>query len=114
MTELTSLQDWEACLAVSEQRPVLVFKHSTRCPISATARQGLADYLCHAGARAPSSYEVLVIESRAVSDAIARTLAVEHASPQLFLVRNRQALWMASHYGINRDTIGNAAAQYTA
>jgi bacillithiol system protein YtxJ len=111
MVEMSSMEDWQACLAASAQSPVLVFKHSTQCPISAGARKGLTAYLAHGGPKTPPAHEVLVIESRPLSNAIAESLGVAHKSPQLFLVRNGKALWSASHYGINRDAIADAVKQ---
>ncbi len=108
MVKMSSMEDWEACLAASAQSPVLVFKHSTQCPISAGARRGLIEYLAHGGPKTPTTYEILVIESRPVSNAIAESLGVPHKSPQLFLVNNGKAQWSASHYGINRDAITEA------
>ncbi|MCX5758241.1 MAG: bacillithiol system redox-active protein YtxJ [Candidatus Hydrogenedentes bacterium] len=111
MLEMSSMEDWQACLAVSSQNPVLVFKHSTQCPISAGARKGLIEYLAHGGPTILPAYEVLVIESRPVSNAIAESLGVAHKSPQLFLVHKGKAVWSASHYGINRDAIADAVKQ---
>lgn len=104
--ELRKLDDWQEALAASEAGPILVFKHSTTCPISAAAHRRFADYL--AAGDAPPAYLVKVIESRPVSNAIAEDLGVQHQSPQAILVQNRASLWDASRGHITVDSISKA------
>lgn len=104
--ELRKLEDWQAALADSETQPILVFKHSTTCPISAAAHHRFSDYLT--AGDTPPAYLVKVIESRPVSNAIAADLDVTHQSPQAILVRGRRAVWNASHGQISSESIGKA------
>jgi len=106
--ELTTIEEWEACLSASDASPLFVFKHSTRCPISTAAYSAVTRHIAQAGETGPEFYLVKVIESRPVSSAIAEKLGVEHKSPQLILVKGRQAVWSASHYGINGENIEEA------
>ncbi|HSS48947.1 MAG TPA: monothiol bacilliredoxin BrxC family protein, partial [Thermoanaerobaculia bacterium] len=46
--------------------------------------------------------------ARAVSDALAQRTGVRHESPQIFLLRQGQVAWQASHYGINRQALRQA------
>lgn len=110
MEEITTLEAWERLLAESGTTAFVVFKHSTRCPISAAALQRAKAYLAGRAAGGPPFYLVLVIESRPVSNAIAETLAVAHKSPQAILVKGGQALWSASHYGITEENLRDAVA----
>jgi bacillithiol system protein YtxJ len=87
-----------------------VFKHSTTCPISASARDRVEDYFGDAGADVPEVVMVKVIESRNVSNTIASELDVMHQSPQLILVKNGEAAWDTSHHMINADSINEALA----
>jgi bacillithiol system protein YtxJ len=111
--ELTTIEEWESCLAGSAAEPVFLFKHSTRCPISAAAHDAVTRYIAKTGGEGPEFHLVKVIESRPVSNAVAEALGVEHKSPQLILIRNGQAVWSASHYGINAENIAGAVKQHS-
>lgn len=108
MKSLTNLADLDACLNESATHPVFVFKHSTACPISSEAHRHVAKYAQSANDDDPKVYMVRVIEERPVSNQIADELALQHKSPQLILVKDRQVLWSASHYGINEQSIRDA------
>ena len=105
---LTNLQELDACLSESLQRPILIFKHSTACPISSEAFREVAKYTQGAGETGPEVYMVKVIEDRPVSNQIADELALQHRSPQLILVKDRAVVWSSSHYGINQHAIRDA------
>lgn len=109
---MNSLDDWERCLKTSLEQPVLVFKHSTRCPISAAARNRLVDYLKDAGTGAPPVFEVWVIESRPVSNTVMEDLGISHQSPQVLLVRDRRCVWTVSHHEITGKNIADAVKKH--
>jgi bacillithiol system protein YtxJ len=113
MEELATAEQWERVLAASDKRPVFVFKHSTRCPISGRAYDQVTKYLAKAPADGPEFHLVNVIEARPVSNAIADALGVKHQSPQLILVKDRKALCSSSHFGITEASIGEAVARFT-
>ena len=112
MKELTSSEDWNQCLTKSRERLVLVFKHSTRCSISAMADSIVRRYEAGDGPGRPPLYMVKVIESHPVSNEIARSLNVQHKSPQLILVKNGEAVWSTSHYNITSENIQEAIDQF--
>lgn len=112
MKELTGAGDIDKCLAASADQPVLIFKHSTACPISARAHHELTDFLEAAGPNSPETYMVKVIEQRATSTDVASRLDVQHQSPQLILVRRSRAVWSASHLGIEAEAIEEALKQH--
>jgi len=60
----------------------------------------------------PPLYMVKVVESRPVSDEIARSLNGQHKSPQLILVKNGRAVWSTSHYNITSENIQDAVDQF--
>jgi len=43
-----------------------------------------------------------------VSDQIAEELGIRHQSPQIFLVKDKEAMWNASHTKITMDSIQEA------
>jgi bacillithiol system protein YtxJ len=113
LQQLTSMEQWEQLLQGSSNRPMLVFKHSTTCPISAGAHEELMNYMKDA-VQSPVDFSLVrVIEERPISNAIAEQLGVKHASPQAILVKDGQAVWDTSHWHITyaflSEKIGNPA-----
>lgn len=102
LQQLTSLEQWEQALqgTSTSGKPLLVFKHSTSCPISAGAHEEFTKYIEDAVDGAVDFTLVRVIEERPVSNAIAESLGVKHASPQAILVKDGQAVWNDSHWRI--------------
>ncbi len=108
---MRSEADIEAVIAASRERPVLVFKHSTRCPISAAAHREWRAFLASPEAARVEHYWVRVIEERPVSLGLARRLGVVHRSPQVLLVRDGRAVWHDSHRGITAQRLKAAVAR---
>jgi len=103
--ELTSLHEWQEVFNESTDKPILVLKHSTTCPISAGAWREFQSYL-NGNANDTAEYVMVkVIESRPVSNQITADLNVVHKSPQLILIRNKEAIWNTSHWHITEDNI---------
>ena len=108
---LTSLDALDAALASS--RPILIFKHSPTCGISAQAHEEVAALLA-GPPLAAAAYCVHVREGRAVSDAIATRLNIRHQSPQIILVEGGVVRWHASHFRLTAGAIRTAVEQCTA
>lgn len=102
---LKSLEDLDA--ALSDPRPLLIFKHSTACPISAGALEEFDAWQRTAKSR-PRTAIVRVIEERPVSNAIAQRFGVIHKSPQALLVKGGAVLWQASHRDITAKSLAGA------
>ena len=76
----------------------LVFKHSTRCPVSSAAWREVAAFR-----KAHPDAVVLVVhvvEQRALSNAVASRTGVRHESPQAILLENGRVAWHDSHEGV--------------
>lgn len=99
-TEITTISEWENVLQQSKEKPVLLFKHSTTCPISAAAFREFTSFETEVDA-----YLVKVIESRQVSNEIERDLGVQHQSPQAFVLSNEKPVWNASHWNITEKSL---------
>ncbi|HYR87351.1 MAG TPA: bacillithiol system redox-active protein YtxJ [Terriglobia bacterium] len=104
--ELRQTKDLEQLLDGSKTDPVLIFKHSTQCPISGAAYEEFERFVQTAG-EVPCGL-VLVIENRDVSDAVAARLGVPHESPQAIVVMDGQPAWTASHWSITEDSLSEA------
>ena len=101
--------DFRTLLSDSKERPVLLLKHSTRCPISAGARMRFEQY-AEEHADIPC-WQVLVVEDRPLSLQIAVTCGVHHQSPQVILFHEGQAAWHASHSAINARQLNEAICE---
>ena len=95
MQNLTTTAEFDALL---EAPTALVYKHSTRCPISAMAYEQIGE-LTRTHPDAPI-YMVDVHSDRQVSEYIASKLGITHHSPQAVLLRDGKAVWHAEHFDI--------------
>lgn len=98
--EITTLEEWNAAKEQSGTKPVVILKHSTRCPVSTSALEEYEQYLGKQPNPDVDYVLVKVIESRPVSNQIAEDLGVVHASPQIIYVKNHHAEWNASHWAV--------------
>jgi bacillithiol system protein YtxJ len=103
------VEELDGVLAESHEAPLILFKHSTRCPISTAANQRVEQFI-GGGAETPVVM-VKVVESRPLSNAIAEKLGVTHQSPQVILVKGGQAVWNASHHQIGPKELTEAIAE---
>ncbi|WP_066758641.1 bacillithiol system redox-active protein YtxJ [Crocinitomix algicola] len=88
----------------SFEKPVVFFKHSTRCSISSMALNRLESNWNIKDDEAVPVYLDL-IQFRAISNAIAERLAVVHQSPQIIIVKEGKAVYSSSHNQIDAETI---------
>ena len=110
-TQLTTLAQLDEVDAASQQKPLLIFKHSTRCNISATALGRLERSWTPADNAAHAVYHLDLLAHRDISDAIATRYNVEHESPQILVIRNGECVHMTTHLGI---TYADSVAALTA
>lgn len=106
--QLRTLEDLEALLASTVERPALVFKHSTACPISARAYAEWQRFLAGSVAQGVTCAWVRVLEERPVSLALAERVGVRHESPQALLILGGRALWHDSHERITAQALESA------
>ena len=77
-----------------------VFKHSTRCPISAKAAAVVRSV------NLPLDlFWIDVIENRGLSDWVVAKYGIAHQSPQLLLIRSGAVTKSWSHYAITPEQI---------
>lgn len=86
---------------ISTRQKVLIFKHSTRCSISAMALNRLERSWREEEMKNIKPYYLDLLTFRAISNQIEREFDVEHQSPQLIIIENGKAVYEASHYDIN-------------
>ncbi len=100
ITPITNRPDLERAL----QLPVAVlYKHSPLCGVSSWARREVMRF----ASEHPDTevFQIDVVRSRDVSDAVEELFGVRHQSPQAFLVRRGTPAWTASHWSITADAL---------
>lgn len=93
----------------SFSKPQILFKHSTRCGISAQAHHDLEEAISELASQS-DVYYLDLLRYRSVSDAIARVFAVPHQSPQVIMLRDGKVVYHASHFSISPDLLLRHAA----
>lgn len=104
-SSLTSEEQIQKIIEESKQTPVVIFKHSTSCSISATAKSRLERQWGDNGLKEVKPYYLDLLVFRPISNQVARTFDVEHESPQLLLIRDGKCIYDASHLGIRLDEV---------
>lgn len=106
MINVETLDDWKNVLKQSEDRTVILLKHSTTCPISAEA---FNEFKAFQEDASECIYALVkVIEHRPVSNAIAEETEIKHESPQCFILKNQQVQWVDSHWKITQKSLKQA------
>ncbi|MEN9743663.1 MAG: hypothetical protein RLZZ65_1468 [Bacteroidota bacterium] len=101
---LTSAAQWQEIMNASAQTPQVVFKHSTRCSISAMALRRFEDSELYEK-NLLNCWYLDLIEYRAISDLIATETRVKHESPQCIVIKNQEVIYAESHGMIAADEI---------
>lgn len=97
--ELETMDQLATIDTESATRPVLIFKHSTRCNISATSLARLERSWKNDTPIKP--YYLDLIAHRDISNEIAFRYGVDHQSPQALLIRNGKCVYHESHMNIS-------------
>jgi bacillithiol system protein YtxJ len=85
----------------SKQRPVLVFKHSNACSISARAYREMQ--------KLEGDVNILEVQSaREISRELADLTGVRHETPQVIVLRDGKAVWNASHFDVTANGVSKA------
>lgn len=102
--KLTDLGQLNELIELSFEKPVLIFKHSTRCSISRFAlKQFESDYDFSNEELQP--YFLDLLEYRSVSNEVASRFDVFHQSPQILIIKEGQCVYDESHDSISIDSV---------
>lgn len=102
LTESNQLEEIEK---ESENKLVVIFKHSTRCGIS---RMVLRTFENEYDLEKDSDVEMYfldLIANRDISNKVADRFGVRHESPQMILLRNGKVVHYASHQSIQMQDV---------
>ena len=96
----------ESLMTDSNQKPVIVFKHSNACSISARAYREME--------KVEADVNILVVQSaREVSRELANLTGVRHETPQVIVLRDGKAVWNASHFDVQAGAVAKALESHS-
>ena len=84
----------------SKRQPVIIFKHSNACPISARAYREME--------RLEGVNLIEIQAAPEVSRDVEKLTGIRHESPQVILMRDGKAVWNASHFDVNAASVSHA------
>lgn len=100
---LTDLVQLNEIIELSNEKPVAIFKHSTRCSVSRMALKQFENEFNSADS--VETYFLDLIAYRDVSNEIATRFQVVHQSPQLVLIKEGKSVYNASHSDIDAQEL---------
>ncbi len=104
LTEEAQIQE---IIQSSYEKPVVIFKHSTRCGTSSMAKHSLETAWDFQNTELDFYYLDLIV-FRSVSNKVAETFKVVHHSPQILLIKDGEAVYDTSHHNISIGTLRKA------
>ena len=99
---LTDEGQLQEIITRSLTKPQVIFKHSTRCSISAVALQRMQK------AKQPDSLDFHFLDllaHRPLSNKVAEVFGVHHESPQVLLIKDGKCVFDESHLGISMNDL---------
>ncbi len=102
LSQINQIQELEQ---VSIQKPVLIFKHSTRCSISRTVLNRFETAFTSINPPQIDCYLLDLLNHRDLSNQLATEFNVQHESPQVIVLLNGKTALYKSHYEIDLNDI---------
>lgn len=98
---VTVAEEFTELLKLSQEQPVVIFKHSISCGVSAAAYDEMEQF---AG-------EVILVEvqgARELSREIERRTGIRHETPQVLILKKGSVVWNASHWRVKAQAVTEA------
>ncbi|WP_026956120.1 bacillithiol system redox-active protein YtxJ [Algoriphagus vanfongensis] len=99
--KLTQESQLEEIKSLSFNRPVLIFKHSTRCSVSSMSLDRMLRNWKEGDDEKLVPYYLDLVAFRQVSDRVEEVFGIRHESPQVIIIRDGKATYDNSHFGIS-------------
>jgi bacillithiol system protein YtxJ len=100
--KLTSSEQLHELMQSSETKPVVLFKHSTRCNISSMALNRFENNMDPEKA---TCVYLDLLQYRPLSAEIEALTKVQHQSPQAIVISNHEVIYTETHSGISAPDI---------
>lgn len=101
--QLTDLGELNEIVTLSNTKPVVIFKHSTRCSISRMALKQFENEFDIEDKMMP--YFLDLLNHRDVSNEIAVKFNVQHQSPQILVIKEGKSIFNTSHSDIDANDL---------
>ncbi|RVT74968.1 bacillithiol system redox-active protein YtxJ [Flavobacterium sufflavum] len=102
---LTDVDQLGEIIFNSNEKPAVIFKHSTRCSVSRMALKQFENEFDLQDKITP--YFLDLITYREISNEIANRFNVYHESPQILLIKDGQSVYDASHSDIDAGDLSD-------
>ncbi|MGI9175786.1 MAG: bacillithiol system redox-active protein YtxJ [Rhodothermales bacterium] len=102
LIKLDTQSVFQQALERSEETPVVLYKHSVTCPVSAAANREIEQFA--ASEEAPV-FKLVVQKSRDLSAEIEATLDVRHETPQAIVLLHGKPVFDASHHRVKAEAL---------
>ena len=100
---LENIAQLDIIINQSQEKPVVIFKHSTRCSISRMAlKQFEREYNLE---NRVDAYFLDLLNHRDISNEIANRFGVYHQSPQMIVVKDGKSIYDESHSDIDAESL---------
>jgi bacillithiol system protein YtxJ len=103
--QLTGIAQVDEIIHISKEKPVLIFKHSTRCSISNMALARL-ERQWNFSIDNIEAYYLDLLQYREISNELSDRFNVIHQSPQVLLIKDGACVFHTSHNDISAHEIG--------
>ncbi len=101
--QLSNLGQLNEITELSEEKAVVIFKHSTTCSISRMVLRNFENEY-----NQDNNLEIYfldLLKNRDISNEIASKFSVVHQSPQILVIKNGVSVYNASHENIHADDL---------
>lgn len=101
--QIKSVEQLDEVFAQSNDKPVVLFKHSLTCPISAGVYEVVRNI--------EGEVNIVIMQTaREVSNEIAARTGIRHESPQAIVLKDEKPIYHASHYDVTANDVNEQLA----
>lgn len=102
---LDKLLQLEQINSLSQHKKQVLFKHSTRCPVSRMVKKRLISEIFQKTDEKLDIYCLDLLKHREISNAIAEQYSVKHESPQILVISRGVCIYHSSHSKVSLNNI---------
>jgi len=104
--KINNKETLDKLLTDSRSKPVVIFKHSNSCGISASAYREME--------KLEGQVNLLEVQTaRDVSRELADLTGIRHETPQVIVLKDGKAVWNASHFDVKAGAVLKALESHT-